>query len=55
MGLGIAEIDQHPVAEILGHKAGEAGDRVRDGAVVRTEIFDDQCCLMFVDDATAVS
>ena len=30
----IAEIDQHPVAHVLGDKAVEAADRIGDGAVV---------------------
>ena len=35
MRLGIAEIDQHPVAHIFGDKAGKAGDRVGDAAMIR--------------------
>jgi hypothetical protein len=34
MRLGIAEINEHAVAHVLGDKAGEAGDRVGDAAVV---------------------
>jgi hypothetical protein len=34
MRLGIAEIDQHAVAHILCDKAGVAGDRVSDAAVI---------------------
>ena len=34
MRLRIAEIDQHPVAHVLGDKAVEAADRLGDGAVV---------------------
>ena len=34
MRLRIAEIDQHPVAHVLGDKAVEAADRIGDGAVV---------------------
>ena len=34
MRLRVAEIDQHPVAHVLGDKAVEAADRLGDGAVV---------------------
>ena len=34
MRLWVAEIDQHTIAHILGDKSGEAGDRIRDTAVV---------------------
>jgi hypothetical protein len=34
MRLGIAEIDQHAIAKILGDKPGEAGDGVGDAAVI---------------------
>ena len=34
MRLRIAEIDQHAIAHVLGDKAGEAADRVGDGAVI---------------------
>ncbi len=34
MRLRVAEIDQHPVAHVLGDKPGEAGDSVGDAAVV---------------------
>ena len=35
MRFRIAEIDQHAVAHILGDKAGKAGDRVGDAAMIR--------------------
>ena len=34
MRLGIAEVDEHATAHVLGDKPGEAGSRVRDAAVV---------------------
>jgi hypothetical protein len=34
MGSRIAEIDQHPIAHVLGDKAVEAADRIADRAVV---------------------
>jgi len=34
MSFRIAEIDQNAVTHILGDKAGEAGDRVGDAAVI---------------------
>jgi carbonic anhydrase/acetyltransferase-like protein (isoleucine patch superfamily) len=34
MGSQIAEIDQHPIAHVLGDKAVEAADRIGHGAVV---------------------
>src|SRR5262249_20779107 len=43
MGVGIAEIDEHPIAHIPGHEAAEPGDRLRDALVIgadyRTQIF----------------
>jgi hypothetical protein len=39
MRLGIGEIDQHPIAEILGDKTGEPGDRVCDTAVISAYHF----------------
>jgi hypothetical protein len=34
MCLRIAEINEHPVAHVLGDKAGEATDRIGDRAVI---------------------
>ena len=34
MRLGIAKIDQHPIAHVFGDKPGEAGDRVGNAAVI---------------------
>ena len=43
MGVGIAEIDEHPIAHVPGHEAVEPGDRLRDalmiGADYRTQIL----------------
>ena len=32
--LGVAEVDQHPIAHVLRHKAVETGDGVRDRVVI---------------------
>ena len=34
MRLGVAEINQHPIAHVLRHKAVETGDCVRDRVVI---------------------
>jgi hypothetical protein len=43
VGLRIAEINEHPVAHILGNKPVEPGDRLRDASVVgpdqRTQVL----------------
>ena len=37
VGLGIAEIDQHPVAHVLGDEAADPGDEIGAATVVRTD------------------
>jgi hypothetical protein len=34
MCLGVAEIDEHPVPHVLGHKTVKPGDRLRDALVI---------------------
>jgi hypothetical protein len=36
--LRIAELDQHPIAHVLGHEAVEPGDRLRDALVIGPDI-----------------
>jgi len=38
MGSRIAEIDQHPIAHVLGDKAVEAADRIADRAVIADQL-----------------